>query len=61
MIDIGQESHTAEMQVEDDNISSTNELKEDDDECPDLESVEAAVEEDANVAKLDNTGQDEMQ
>jgi hypothetical protein len=49
------------MQVEDDNISSTNELKEDDDECPDLESVEAAVEEDANVAELDNTGQDEMQ
>ena len=49
------------MQVEDDNFSSTNVLEEDDDECPDLESVEAVVEEDANVAELDNTGQDEMQ
>ena len=61
MIDVGQESYTAEVQVEDDNFSSTNVLEEDDDECPDLESVEAVVEEDANVAELDNTGQDKMQ
>ena len=40
MIDVGSESHTAEVQVEDDNISSTDELEEDDDEGPDIESVE---------------------
>ena len=60
-VDAGEESYAAEVQVEDDTIASADELEEDDDEGPDLESVEAVVEEDANAAELDNIDEDEMQ
>ena len=60
-VDAGEESYAAEVQVEDDTIASADELEEDDDEGPDLESVEAVVEEDANAAEFDNIDEDEMQ
>jgi hypothetical protein len=48
------------VQVDDDSIAIADELEEDDDEGPALESVESVVEEDANAAELDDIGEDEM-
>ena len=51
---IAEVSVKVDVQEEEDIIASADELEEDDDEGPDLESVEPVVEEDSISDELDN-------